>query len=123
LLLVLASVVVLRSESRRTHDQTLLSQIRDSPNLEGQVPIFITTSARTTVENTVSNSTSIVCMRIRCRINSFTESFPSSGRLFLLIKICCLAANVSSLFISRSLPRNGSISHNIMYCFTDILTK
>jgi hypothetical protein len=41
LLLVLASVVIIRSESRGTHDQILLSQIRESPNLEGQVPILI----------------------------------------------------------------------------------
>jgi hypothetical protein len=41
LLLGLASAVILRSESRGTHDHILLSQIRDSPNLEGQVPIFI----------------------------------------------------------------------------------
>jgi hypothetical protein len=37
----LASAVILRSESRGTHDHILLSQIRDSPNLEGQVPVFI----------------------------------------------------------------------------------
>jgi hypothetical protein len=41
LLLSLASAVILRSESRRTRDHILLSQIRDSPNLEGEVPIFI----------------------------------------------------------------------------------
>jgi hypothetical protein len=41
LLLVLASAVILRSKSRGTHDHILLSQIRDSPNLEGQVPVFI----------------------------------------------------------------------------------
>jgi hypothetical protein len=41
LLLVLASAVILRSESRGTHDHILLSQIRDSPNPEGQVPVFI----------------------------------------------------------------------------------
>jgi hypothetical protein len=40
LLVVLARVVILRSESRETHDHILLSQIRDSPNLEGQVPVF-----------------------------------------------------------------------------------
>jgi hypothetical protein len=39
LLLILASAVILRSESR--YDHILLSQIRDSPNLEGQVPVFI----------------------------------------------------------------------------------
>jgi hypothetical protein len=38
LLLALASTVILRSESRWIHVYILLSQIRDSPNLEGQVP-------------------------------------------------------------------------------------
>jgi hypothetical protein len=38
LLLVFASAVILRSESRGTHDHILVSQIRDSPNL---VPVFI----------------------------------------------------------------------------------
>jgi hypothetical protein len=38
LLLALASAVILVSESCRTHDHILLSQIRDSPNLEGHVP-------------------------------------------------------------------------------------
>jgi hypothetical protein len=41
LLLVLASAVILRSERRGTHDHILLSQIRDSTNQEGQIPIFI----------------------------------------------------------------------------------
>jgi hypothetical protein len=41
LLLALASALVLRSESCGTHDHILLSQIRDSPNLGSQVPIFI----------------------------------------------------------------------------------
>jgi hypothetical protein len=40
-LLTPASAVILRSESRGTHDHILVSQIRDSPNLEGQVPVFI----------------------------------------------------------------------------------
>jgi hypothetical protein len=38
--LVLASAVILRFESRGTHD-ILLSRIGDSPNLEGQVPVCI----------------------------------------------------------------------------------
>jgi hypothetical protein len=33
--------IILRSVSRGTNDHILLSQIRDSPNLEGQVPLFI----------------------------------------------------------------------------------
>jgi hypothetical protein len=46
LFLVLASAVILGSETRRTRDHTLLSQIRDSPNLEGQVPVFISPRKR-----------------------------------------------------------------------------
>jgi hypothetical protein len=41
LLLGLASAVILGSDSRGTHDHILLSQIRHSPNPEGQVPVFI----------------------------------------------------------------------------------
>jgi hypothetical protein len=41
LLLVLASEVILRSESLGIDDHILQSQIRDSPNLEGQVHVFI----------------------------------------------------------------------------------
>jgi hypothetical protein len=41
LLLSLASAVILRSESRGTHDHILLSQIRDSPSLQGQVPVYM----------------------------------------------------------------------------------
>jgi hypothetical protein len=37
----LASIVILKSESCGTHDHISLSQFRDSPNLEGQVPVFI----------------------------------------------------------------------------------
>jgi hypothetical protein len=41
LLLALASAVILRVESHGTHDHILLSRIPDSPNLEGQIPVFI----------------------------------------------------------------------------------
>jgi hypothetical protein len=41
LLLVLASAVILGSDSRGTRDHILLSQIRDSPNLQGKAPVFI----------------------------------------------------------------------------------
>jgi hypothetical protein len=46
LLLVLASAVSLRSQSNGTHDHILLSQIQDSVNLEGQVPVFISPRER-----------------------------------------------------------------------------
>jgi hypothetical protein len=41
LLLALVSAFILRSVSRWTHDHILLSQIQDSPNLEGRVPVLI----------------------------------------------------------------------------------
>jgi hypothetical protein len=41
LLQVLVNAVIIRSDSRATHDRILLSQNRDSPNLKGQVPVFI----------------------------------------------------------------------------------
>jgi hypothetical protein len=47
-LLDLASAVILKSESRRTHDHILLSQIRHSPNPKGQVSVFISTKNRVT---------------------------------------------------------------------------
>jgi hypothetical protein len=61
LLLVLASVVILRSEFRRTQNHISLSQTLGSPNLDGKVPVFISprhwvpfsshlTTRRTTVE-------------------------------------------------------------------------
>jgi hypothetical protein len=46
LLLILASAVILRFESRETHDHMMLSHFRDSPNLEGKVPVFISTRNR-----------------------------------------------------------------------------
>jgi hypothetical protein len=40
-LLALVSTVILGFESRGTHDDNLLSQIRDFPNLEDQAPLFM----------------------------------------------------------------------------------
>jgi hypothetical protein len=41
LLLGFARAVILRSESCGSHNHILQSQIRDSPNLQGQIPVFI----------------------------------------------------------------------------------
>jgi hypothetical protein len=41
LLLALATAFILMSQSHGTHDHILLSDIRDCPKLEGQVPVFI----------------------------------------------------------------------------------
>jgi hypothetical protein len=43
---VLASTVILRSESRETHGHILLSQVRDFSNTEDQVPVFISRKNR-----------------------------------------------------------------------------
>jgi hypothetical protein len=48
LLLGLASAIILTHESRGTHDHIILAQIRDSPNMESQVPIFISPRNRVT---------------------------------------------------------------------------
>jgi hypothetical protein len=50
-LLVLASAVILTSESRGTHNHILLSQTRDSPNLECQVPVFISSRRRVSISS------------------------------------------------------------------------
>jgi hypothetical protein len=41
LLVLISTAFILRSEPRRTHDHIFQSQIKDSTNLEGQVPVFI----------------------------------------------------------------------------------
>jgi hypothetical protein len=46
LLLVLVSAFIIRSESSGNHDHILLSQNRDSSNLEGQVLVFISPRKR-----------------------------------------------------------------------------
>jgi hypothetical protein len=90
LLLVLASAVIFGSESRGTDDHILLCQIRESPNLGGQVSVFISPMKRVArlypqalgllrinymsflynfgtnrIENTISNSSSIIlCLSV-----------------------------------------------------------
>jgi hypothetical protein len=52
-LLALTNAAILGSESRGTHGLILLSQIRDFPNLEGQVPVFISPRNKVTHRNWV----------------------------------------------------------------------
>jgi hypothetical protein len=111
MLLALASVVLLGSESFGTRGNILLSQIWNFPfrrllRLAGLWPRYPFGTDR--VENTVSNG--LYCyMRILCRGNVFIEPFPNSSSLFLLIRICNLAANVS-----RSVPIYDSTRYNIL---------
>jgi hypothetical protein len=103
LLLALASAVILGSESHGTHDHILLSQIRDTPSLECQVPVFISprhcfspspTTRRATWSHsnlpkgsryktsarTASNISVGCCARICCRGNVFIEPLPRNGQ-------------------------------------------
>jgi hypothetical protein len=48
MLLAFASAVILGSESNGTHDHILLSQNRNSPDLEDQVPVFVSRMDRVT---------------------------------------------------------------------------
>jgi hypothetical protein len=67
LLLAFASAVILRSESRETHGQILLSQIRGSSNLEEEVLIFI--SPRNRVDS----------LRSQALGSLFVASYDSQG--------------------------------------------
>jgi hypothetical protein len=46
LLLAFANVIILGFKPYGTHDHILLSQISDSPNFEGQIPVFTSISPR-----------------------------------------------------------------------------
>jgi hypothetical protein len=101
LLLGLASAVNLRSESHGTHDHILLSQIRDSSNLEGHFPVFISTrnslSLNLMLRPTVSRP---VCLGISTHLGLTTR--------FLLLSHSCEFVDVG-----RSLWREGgSVFYN-----------
>jgi hypothetical protein len=69
-MLALASAVIQGSESRGTHYHILLSQIRDSPNQEDQVSVFI--SPRNSVAHIYSQA-------LRARVWLLeAESIPGS---------------------------------------------
>jgi hypothetical protein len=68
LLLVIASSVILGSESCRTDGHILLSQIRDSPNLEGQIPYLY-----------VSPKNGLAQLYPRALVSRFVVSYDSQG--------------------------------------------
>jgi hypothetical protein len=157
LLLILASAVILRSESRENHDHILLSQIRDSPNLEGQVSVFI--SPRNTVVRLYPQALGSPCVTSYGSVEVFDPTstrdthwvapvifkitpqhgpiesipvsivvvhllqLPSNGlhntvfNANSIVEVClprrCVVTVVVS-FLSRYLPSNGSILHNIL---------
>jgi hypothetical protein len=120
LLLILASAFILKSESRRAHDHSLLSQIRDSPNLEASSPYLYPsgrgwpsynprhwipftsplTTRRTTVEvirtllRTLEKQSAITW-----RINSRRTEYKTSPQILppLYIRIRCFAGRTGKV--------------------------
>jgi hypothetical protein len=44
--------------------------------------------------------------------------YPAMAAYTSLLKICCLAANIVLLYVSRSLPSNGSTPYNIFSIYS-----
>jgi hypothetical protein len=105
LLLALSSAVILRSESLGTH-HILLSQIRDSPNLEGQVPAFISPRNRVTKlypQALVFFHCLLRLSRLRWRYSSPPPHGVDFMYLFLKAGICSVCTN-SEWTAERTLP-------------------
>jgi hypothetical protein len=100
LLLVLASAVILGSESRGTRDHILLSQIRVSPNLEGQIPVFIYPRNR------------VVQLYPQALGSLFVafydlQSYGGGIRTRLHVRLNCHLLSASRFIASGPLPSNG----------------
>jgi hypothetical protein len=94
LLLDLASAFILRSEFHGTHDYILVSQIRDSPNLEGQVPVFISLTNRVA--------------RFFCQSQCYITTDGQSASLFWYKASMCQS---QSYFTTDGLPPISSSWH------------
>jgi hypothetical protein len=102
-LLILASAVILWSKSQGARDHILLSKIRDSPNLEGQVPVFI--SPRNRVAQLYPQALGSLFVTsydsqgygggIRTLIHAGVESLISSSQSQSYITTDCQSANLS----------------------------
>jgi hypothetical protein len=101
LLLVLASSVILKSDCRGTHDHILLSQIRDSPNLEGQVPVFISPRNRVAwlYPQALGSFSSPPTIR-RATVEVFK---PASTQDTELSTVYCPAYNISALTVYKTI--------------------
>jgi hypothetical protein len=124
LLLGLASAVILRSESRGIHDHILLSQIRDSPNLEGQVPVFI--SPRNRVAQLYPQAlgslrlAGLPRLHTRYSLPSFSSVFlitplhgPSRKHRFQQYFYCCMRIRCRGNVFTEPLFRNGSTLYSV----------
>jgi hypothetical protein len=139
LLLVLASAVVLGSESRGTHDHILLSQIRDSPNPEDQIPVLsynprhrvhfsspptnrractiysLRSLGTECIENTSTNRYSIAALR-----SYRTDRVENSDFQLLhccMLEVCCIAT--TRVFV-KPFPSNSCLCWLYSSCFEQI---
>jgi hypothetical protein len=62
----------------------------------------------------------LYCNRFRGKM--FVKALLSNGCVYLL-RICCLASDVVSLFVSRSLPSNGSTRYSIKLMLRNMAPK
>jgi hypothetical protein len=145
LLLALASTFILRSESRRTHDDILLSQIRDSPNLEPRSPYlyppgtgwpsYTRSNVKVTLRLTVGQSVRLGVephqVFITLTVAVLFRGAPSltRGWVCLLYMVLALAGVVflSSLFFFFVLVRhsatNNGLARNNRYPFQGNVTE
>jgi hypothetical protein len=115
LLLAFSSAVIVGSQSRGTRDHISLSQIRDCPNLEGQVPVFI--SSRNRVAQLYPQTLGSLFVAsydsqgysggIRTRLGTdLIENTVSNNVFDCYVRIRC-RGNV----FTQPLPRNGPCDH------------
>jgi hypothetical protein len=116
LLLALAIVVILRSDSRGTHDHILLYQIRDAPNLEDQVLVFISPMNRVAQLNPQALGSLFVASYdtqgygggIRPRLHTGFQFFVSEGKSLT----SCYLAKIGG---STDRPTNTRVQQ-LFYC-------
>jgi hypothetical protein len=117
LLLVLARAVILRYESCGTQDHFLLSQIRDSHNLEGLVPVFL--SLRNKV--TRLHPQILGSFRRLLRLAGLWWRYSTPPPYRILIP----AGMASSLYSLEADPQETpfpSLSQQFLYCYRDVPT-
>jgi hypothetical protein len=107
LLLILASAVILGSKSCGAHDYVLLSQIRDSSNLEGQAPVFI--SPRNSVAQLCSPGTGIR-FRLLLRLAGLRWRYSNAPPLCSPAILCFKVKVTLRLTVNQSVSQSVSQS-------------
>jgi hypothetical protein len=117
---VFASSVIFRSESRGTHDHILLSQIWDTPNLEDQVPVFV--SPRYRMARLYPQALGFIfCASWMCEL--YYDRRPvgqsvlvSSTHLGLMTRFLLLSDNSRFVDVGRLLWREGGSVLYYVHC-------